>query len=83
MQSWVAGLSSDKWGQKRAAAKAVAELAGAGGDALPPHTSALLSALLQASTHPPLLKRLLLISPLCFLTAPFNNHDRQASMHIW
>lgn len=49
----VAGLSSQQWGQKKAAAKALADLAEAGGDALPPtplpswpHSSRSLSLLL-------------------------------------
>lgn len=42
-----AGVTSQQWGQKKAAAKALAELAEAGGDALPPHTPTLISTLLQ------------------------------------
>lgn len=42
-----AGLSSQQWGQKKAAATALAALAEAGGDALPPHIPALISTLLQ------------------------------------
>jgi len=41
----VAGLSSQQWGQK----KAVADLAEAGGDALPPHAPALMATLLQVT----------------------------------
>ena len=46
-----AGLSSQQWGQKKAAAKALVDLAEAGGDALPPHTPALISTLLQVCTY--------------------------------
>ncbi len=45
----VAGLSSQQWGQKKAAAKALADLAEAGGDALPPHAPALMATLLQVT----------------------------------
>ncbi len=45
----VAGLSSQQWGRKKAAAKALADLAEAGGDALPPHTPALIATLLQVT----------------------------------
>ena len=45
----VAGLSSQQWGQKKAAAKALADLAEAGGDALPPHAPALMATLLQVA----------------------------------
>lgn len=44
-----AGLTSQQWGQKKAAAKALADLAEAGGDALPPHTPTLISTILQVS----------------------------------
>ena len=43
----VAGLTSQQWGQKKAAAKALTDLAEAGGDALPPHTPTLIFTLLQ------------------------------------
>ena len=43
----VTGLSSQHWGQKKAAAKALTDLAEAGGDALPPHAPAFVSALLE------------------------------------
>ncbi|KAL3147888.1 hypothetical protein ABBQ32_002606 [Trebouxia sp. C0010 RCD-2024] len=42
-----AGLTSQQWGQKKAAAKSLADLAEAGGDALPPHTPTLISTILQ------------------------------------
>lgn len=42
-----AGLTSQQWGHKKAAAKALTDLAEAGGDALPPHTPTLISTLLQ------------------------------------
>lgn len=44
---WGAGLTSQQWGQKKAAAKSLADLAEAGGDALPPHTPTLISTILQ------------------------------------
>ena len=55
----VAGLSSQQWGQKKAAAKALADLAEAGGDALPPHAPALMATLLQVAQ----------------LLPPANHHD--------
>lgn len=44
-----AGLSSQQWGQKKAAAKALTDLAEGGGDALPPHAPALIATLLQVT----------------------------------
>ena len=48
----VVGLTSQQWGQKKAAAKALADLAEAGGDALPPHTPTLVSTILQVFQCP-------------------------------
>lgn len=46
------GLTSQHWGQKKAAAKALADLAEAGGDALPLHTPTLISTVLQVFQRP-------------------------------
>lgn len=46
-----AGLSSQQWGQKRAAAKALSQVAEGAQGALLPHVPALLSALLGVSSH--------------------------------
>lgn len=47
LKVWGAGLTSQQWGQKKAAAKSLADLAEAGGNALPPHTPTLISTILQ------------------------------------
>ena len=46
---WDAGLSSQQWGQKKAAGNAVVDLAEAGGAVLGPHIPTLLPILLQVS----------------------------------